>query len=67
MNSLYPNLRRRMSERNISVDSLAALIKKDVEEVSLKLKGILDWSLWEVVTLCCYFEEPNVDFLFLRN
>ena len=66
MNSLYPNLRRCLSERNISVENLAALTKLDVETVSLKLKGVLDWSLWEVVTLCCHLEEPDVNFLFLR-
>lgn len=64
---MYPVLRKRMKEQGISSKELAAVIGVSRITFYLKLWGITKWSLPEAIMVCCYFNTPDVEQLFLRN
>lgn len=62
----YPNLAKAMEEKRVSIRNLADLIETDEETICLKIKGTLEWSLSEAITICRYLEHPDINLLFLR-
>lgn len=66
MDSLYPNLCAAMEKRGVSIGNLAEIIGRSEEIVHLKLKGVLEWSLSEAVTICRYLQYHDIKQLFLQ-
>lgn len=67
MMAVYPNLRQRMVEHGISSKELAAVAGISRMTFHLKMRGIMQWKLPEVVKICCFFQFPDAECLFVRN
>lgn len=58
------NLKRKMHEHGITARELAAIADVSVFELNLKMRGILEWKLHEVLRICAYFLVVDVEELF---
>lgn len=67
MIQVYPVLRQRMRDSGISYRELAAVIDVNVITLWLKMCGIKQWCLPEVVKICCFFRTSDAERMFLRN
>ena len=66
MNSLFPNLHTAMEKRGVTTANLAKAIGRSEVIVQLKMKGVLDWTLVEALTICQYLHCTDLKLLFLR-
>lgn len=67
MITVYPVLRQRMREHGISYKDLAKAAGITLFACHLKMLGIMQWNLTEVVNVCCIFSTPDAEHLFVRN
>lgn len=66
MATLYPNLTNAMVERGLTFDDLAVITGRTVEEVSRKMDGTHEWSVYDAVLICRYLRCSDLQTLFLR-
>jgi hypothetical protein len=66
MDSIYPNLTKKMIEHNLSYTDIAEILGVNERIIAKKMLGHLPWKLHEVIKLCCYFYTSDVNFLFLQ-
>lgn len=64
MIQVYPVLRQRMKDNDITYKQLAAVIEVDVFTLWLKMCGIKQWCLPEVAKICCFFRTPDAERMF---
>lgn len=67
MITVYPVLRQRMKDYDVSYKELAAVAQMTVLNLYLKMWGIKRWTLTDVVRLCGFFNTPDAEHLFVRN
>ena len=67
MATLYPNLKTTMIESGLTCDDLAEITGRSVEEVSLKMAGTLEWSIYDAVLICRFLRYSDLRTLFLRK
>lgn len=66
MVTVYPVLRQYMRENKTSLKDLTVITKLNRFSLCLRLLGIKRWKLTEAVSICCFFNNPNVEHLFSR-
>ena len=66
MNTVYPNLKKKMTENGVSPFDLARHCEISKLSCLLKLYGILPWKLTEVLSVCRFFDDANAELLFVR-
>jgi len=66
MRTVYPNLKKKMTENGIGVSDLAHHCKIRKLSCLLKLCGILPWKFTEVVLICHLFNDAKAELLFVR-
>ena len=66
MTNIYPNLAKKMAEYNTSVSALASLLNISIYSVYRRLRGYTEFKFIEIIKLCQFFKEPNVENLFVR-
>lgn len=64
---LYPVLRQHMKENNINWVKMAAVAGINIFAFHLKMFGIKQWKITEVVNICCFFRTLDAERLFVRN
>lgn len=64
MITIYPVLRQYMRDNDVSLKDLAAITNMNKFSLCLRLWGIKRWTLTEAVSICCFFNNPNVEHLF---
>lgn len=64
---LYPVLRHYMEEHGVTDSELAAIAGVNTITFYLKMRGIIQWNLTEVVKICGFFRCPNAEHLFVRK
>ena len=67
MITVYPTLRQLMRNRGISYKELADIANISKAKCCLSLWGIRRWKLTESVNICCFFNTPNVEQVFVRK
>lgn len=67
MITVYPVLRQRMKEHDVTSRELAAVIGDNPIAFQLKILGIRRWTLTDAVKICGFFSCPNAEHLFVRN
>lgn len=67
MIAVYPVLRQRMKEQQITTKELSAVAGISSLAFHLKLWGIKRWNLTEAVKICCFFRTHEVEHLFVRK
>lgn len=67
MITVYPVLRQRMMEQQITSKDLAAVAGVNRMAFYLKMCGIKRWKLTEAVKICCFFRTHNAEHLFVRK
>ena len=63
----YPHLRQYLKENGISWSEIAAVAGINVFAFHLRMFGIKQWKITEVVRICCFFRCPNAEHLFVRK
>jgi hypothetical protein len=63
----YPRLRQYLRENEVSWSELAAVAGMNSITLHMKMWGILQWTLTEVLRICCFFRCPDAEHLFVRN
>lgn len=53
----YPNLVAEMARNGDTQKTLAELLGTTIATISRKLAGKIDWSIWEVETICEYYKK----------
>lgn len=66
MDSVYPNLLKKLKEDGITTPFLAKNLNLTESSVSDKLMGLCDWKLHEAISVCCLLNEPNIELLFVQ-
>lgn len=66
MATLYPNIDKELSDRNMTYHDLAEALDMPPMNVYRRLNGITQWSLPEVVAVCRLFCRDDALELFLR-
>ena len=66
MPTLYPNLKSMMRETGLTQEDLATITGRSVEDVSRKMDGTLEWSIYDAVLICRYLRYPDLRLLFVR-
>ena len=66
MKSIYPNLDSLMEERKIDYLDLATEIGVADTTMYRRLKGRSDFKLHEVIEICKYFDNFDVEWMFSR-
>lgn len=64
--TVYPTLTKEMEEHGLTTYEVADMIGDNVGSVSLKLQGVIEWTLREAIVLCHYFDYSDIRKLFLR-
>lgn len=64
MRVIYDRLYRLMADSGVSTRDLAAIAGTNTIAVWLKLRGIMQWKLTEVVRICCFFSVVDAEYLF---
>lgn len=67
MISLYPILRQYMAQSGTSFSDLAVISGTNKIIFHMKMWGILQWKLTEVLKICCFFRTPDAEHLFVRK
>lgn len=67
MITVYPVLRQRMREQDVSYRELSSICGVSIVGVLLKMWGIRRWNVTDVVKLCCFFRTPDAEHLFVRK
>lgn len=67
MITVYPVIRQRMKDFDVTNRELAAILGMNLIEFQLKMWGIKRWTLTDAVGLCGFFNTPNAEHLFVRN
>ena len=67
MITAYPKLSQRMRAQGVSWRELAKIAEIDIISFSLKMIGIKQWKITEVVRICCFFRTPDAEHLFVRK
>lgn len=67
MIGVYPVLRQRMMEQQITSKDLAAVAGISRTAFFMKICGIKRWKLTEAVKICCFFRTQDVEHLFVRK
>ncbi len=67
MITAYPILSQRMREQGVSPKELAAIAQINIVSFYLKMLGIKQWNITEVLRICCFFRTPNAEHLFVRK
>lgn len=67
MATLYPNLNAAMVSHGLTFDDLATITGRSVEDVSRKMDGTLEWSIYDAVLICRYLQHSDLNSLFLRK
>lgn len=67
MITVYPVLRQRMREHDVSYRTLARIAGVNIVGFYLKMCGIKRWKLTEAVNICCFFRTPDAEHLFVRK
>lgn len=63
----YPVLRQMMRQHDVSAFDLAAVIDRNIFNCVLKLWGWKRWTLADGLKICCFFHQPNMEQVFVRN
>lgn len=63
----FPVLRQMMAQQGISAFKLAAIIDRNIFNCVLKLWGIKRWTLADGLKICCFFNQPDIEQVFVRN
>jgi DNA-binding XRE family transcriptional regulator len=66
MVTVYPVLRQYMRENKTTLKDLATVIKVNRFSLCLRLWGVKRWTMTEAVSICCFFNNPDVEHLFSR-
>ncbi len=64
--TIYPNLTRELKNRKIAVEALAQDLGLSRSAMYRRLNGSTEWTLSEVVSICQYLENFDINTLFLR-
>ncbi len=64
MRGFYGNLYRKMQERGVSSRQLACVAGVSKLAVLLKLHGLIEWQLHEVLRICVFFRVVDAEELF---
>lgn len=67
MITLFPNLRQRIKEKEVSWFDVAAAADMSLFVLHLKMFGIKRWTITDAVRLCGFFHTPDAEHLFVRN
>lgn len=67
MVTVYPVIRQRMEDFEVTSKELARILGMSWIAFQLKMLGIKRWTLTDVVRLCGFFNNPNAEHLFVRN
>ena len=67
MITVYPVIRQRMRDFEVTDRELARILGISWIAFQLKMWGIKQWTLPDVVKLCGFFNTPNAEHLFVRN
>lgn len=67
MITVYPVLRQRMRDQNITYKELAAVVGINRMALCLSMWGIRRWKLTEAIKICSYFRTNDVENIFVRN
>lgn len=67
MITVYPVLRQRMRDCEVSHKALAAIADVDIISLHLKMIGIKQWKLSEALRICCFFRTHDVEHLFEKG
>lgn len=67
MKSIYPNLDSLMEERELDYRDLAREMGVDDTTMYRRLKGISDMKLTEVLGICKYFNNYDIEWVFTRK
>ena len=67
MINLYPVLRQYMNRAGVSWSEMAAIAGVHNMVFHLRMWGIMQWKLTEVLRICCFFNTPDAEHLFVRN
>lgn len=63
----YPRLRQYLKENKVSWSEAAAVAGINTFTFHLKMWGIKQWNIPEVVKICCFFRTPDAEHLFVRK
>ncbi len=66
MNIVYPNLKRQLSKVGVSLSELSDILEIELVQLEKKMSGLTSWSLIDVVKICVFLNNPDVDFLFVQ-
>lgn len=66
LKAVYVELQRRMDDKDVSDKELAAVAGINRLSFYLKMRGIMRWKLAEVLRICVFFKDADIDSLFLR-
>lgn len=64
---VYPVLRQRMREQGIGSKEVAAAAEISLLAFYMRILGIKQWELPEVVRICCFFRTSDAEHLFVRK
>ena len=67
MITVYPVIRQRMKDFEVTNRELAAILGISLIAFQLKMWGIKRWTLTDAVRLCGFFDTPDAERLFVRN
>ena len=67
MITVYPVLRQRMKEQQITIRELATVAGISSVAFYLKICGLKRWKLTEAVKICCFFRTQELEHLFVRK
>ena len=67
MIAVYPVLRQRMRERQITNRELSVVAGMSNAAFFLSMLGIRRWKLTEAVNICCFFRTYDIEQLFVRK
>lgn len=67
MKSIYPNLDSLMEEKGIDYRVLAKETNTDDTTMYRRLKGVSDFKLCEILKICKYFNNYDLERVFTRK
>lgn len=67
MITVYPVLRQLMRNKNVTLKDLAKIANISKTKCCLSMWGVRRWKLTEAVNICCFFNTPNPEQVFVRK
>ena len=64
--TIYPNLTRELKNRKLTVEIMAEDLGYSRSAMYRRMNGSIDWTLSEIVAICQYLENFDINTLFLR-